>query len=124
MPKILRNRAWRRPGDAVGNVASLSRRTAVAATQITQVFSSTASSRRIDRAFLDDVPARVILTAAFPWQAVGVVLRRAARRPRGRVALLTINGIPIDDTFAEAFPMTAARLLVTAETAAWVQTAA
>jgi formylmethanofuran--tetrahydromethanopterin N-formyltransferase len=37
--------------------------------------------------------------------------------------LLTINNIPIDDTFAEAFPMTAARLIVTAETAAWAQTA-
>lgn len=37
--------------------------------------------------------------------------------------MLTINSIPIDDTFAEAFPMTAARLIVTAETAAWAQTA-
>lgn len=34
-----------------------------------------------------------------------------------------INNIPIEDTFAEAFPMTAARLIVTAETAAWAQTA-
>src|SRR5262245_10054157 len=41
---------------------------------------------------------------------------------RGR-ALLTINEVPITDTFAEAFPMTAARLLVTAETAAWARTA-
>src|SRR5437660_6755982 len=38
-------------------------------------------------------------------------------------AMLTINDIPIEDTFAEAFPMTAARLLVTAETPAWAQTA-
>jgi formylmethanofuran--tetrahydromethanopterin N-formyltransferase len=45
------------------------------------------------------------------------------RRPRGRAALLAINGIPIEDTFAEAFPMTAARLLVTAESPAWAQTA-
>jgi formylmethanofuran--tetrahydromethanopterin N-formyltransferase len=37
--------------------------------------------------------------------------------------LLTINEIPIEDTFAEAFPMTAARLIVTAETEHWVQTA-
>jgi formylmethanofuran--tetrahydromethanopterin N-formyltransferase len=37
--------------------------------------------------------------------------------------LLTINDVPIEDTFAEAFPMTGARLLVTAETAAWAQTA-
>jgi formylmethanofuran--tetrahydromethanopterin N-formyltransferase len=37
--------------------------------------------------------------------------------------LTTINSIPIDDTFAEAFPMTAARLIVTAETAAWAQIA-
>ncbi len=37
--------------------------------------------------------------------------------------MLTINNVPIEDTFAEAFPMTAARLLVTAETQAWAQTA-
>jgi formylmethanofuran--tetrahydromethanopterin N-formyltransferase len=37
--------------------------------------------------------------------------------------LLRINDVPIEDTFAEAFPMTAARVLVTAETAAWAQTA-
>jgi len=37
---------------------------------------------------------------------------------------LTINGVPIEDTFAEAFPMTAARLVVTAETDAWAMTAA
>ncbi len=37
--------------------------------------------------------------------------------------MLTINGTTIDDTFAEAFPMTAARVLVTAETPAWAQTA-
>jgi formylmethanofuran--tetrahydromethanopterin N-formyltransferase len=38
--------------------------------------------------------------------------------------LLAINDIPIEDTFAEAFPMTAARLLITAESAGWAQTAA
>jgi formylmethanofuran--tetrahydromethanopterin N-formyltransferase len=37
--------------------------------------------------------------------------------------LLTINDIPVENTFAEAFPMTAARLIVTAETAGWAQTA-
>jgi formylmethanofuran--tetrahydromethanopterin N-formyltransferase len=37
---------------------------------------------------------------------------------------LAWNGVPIEDTFAEAFPMTACRVVVTAETAAWVQTAA
>ena len=37
--------------------------------------------------------------------------------------MLTINSVPIEDTFAEAFPMTAARLVVTAETPAWAQTA-
>jgi formylmethanofuran--tetrahydromethanopterin N-formyltransferase len=40
-----------------------------------------------------------------------------------RVPLLTINSIPIEDTFAEAFPMTAARLIVTAETAGWAEIA-
>ena len=37
--------------------------------------------------------------------------------------MLVINDVPIEDTFAEAFPMTAARLVVTAETPAWAQTA-
>jgi formylmethanofuran--tetrahydromethanopterin N-formyltransferase len=37
--------------------------------------------------------------------------------------LLHIHDVPIADTFAEAFPMTAARLVVTAETPAWALTA-
>jgi formylmethanofuran--tetrahydromethanopterin N-formyltransferase len=37
--------------------------------------------------------------------------------------LPSINDVPIDDTFAEAFPMTAARVVVTAETPAWARTA-
>jgi formylmethanofuran--tetrahydromethanopterin N-formyltransferase len=37
--------------------------------------------------------------------------------------VLTVNSIAVEDTFAEAFPMTAARLIVTAETAAWAHTA-
>ncbi len=36
---------------------------------------------------------------------------------------ISINGVPLDDTFAEAFPMTAARLIVTAATAEWAQIA-
>ncbi|MCS7045517.1 MAG: formylmethanofuran--tetrahydromethanopterin N-formyltransferase [Gemmataceae bacterium] len=36
---------------------------------------------------------------------------------------MRINDVLIDDTFAEAFPMTAARLLVTAATPAWALTA-
>lgn len=38
--------------------------------------------------------------------------------------MLTINSTAIEDTFAEAFPMTAARLLVTAETPGWARIAA
>jgi formylmethanofuran--tetrahydromethanopterin N-formyltransferase len=38
--------------------------------------------------------------------------------------LLAIKDIPIEDTFAEAFPMTAARLIITAESARWAGTAA
>ena len=34
------------------------------------------------------------------------------------------NGVAIDDTFAEAFPMTAARLVVTAASRGWALTAA
>lgn len=37
--------------------------------------------------------------------------------------MFTIHNVPIEDTFAEAFPMTAARLLVTAETPGWALTA-
>jgi formylmethanofuran--tetrahydromethanopterin N-formyltransferase len=35
----------------------------------------------------------------------------------------SINGVPIEDTFAEAFSMSAARAIVTAATAAWAETA-
>jgi formylmethanofuran--tetrahydromethanopterin N-formyltransferase len=38
--------------------------------------------------------------------------------------LLTVNGVEIEDTFAEAFPMTVARLIVTAATARWCEIAA
>jgi len=37
--------------------------------------------------------------------------------------LLTVNSVPIEDTFAEAFPMSAARVLVTAETIGWARIA-
>jgi formylmethanofuran--tetrahydromethanopterin N-formyltransferase len=37
--------------------------------------------------------------------------------------VLTINNVPIEDTFAEAFPITGCRLLVTAETPGWARTA-
>lgn len=40
------------------------------------------------------------------------------------VGELRINGVEIEDTFAEAFKMRAARVIVTAETAAWARTAA
>src|SRR6266478_8988670 len=39
------------------------------------------------------------------------------------VRLLTIADVQIEDTFAEAFPMTAARLVVTAEAPRWAETA-
>ena len=38
--------------------------------------------------------------------------------------MLAINSVAIEDTFAEAFPMSAARLIVTAETPAWADVAA
>ncbi|HJT36061.1 MAG TPA: formylmethanofuran--tetrahydromethanopterin N-formyltransferase [Pirellulales bacterium] len=38
--------------------------------------------------------------------------------------MLAINSTGIEDTFAEAFPMTAARLIVTADTAGWARIAA
>ncbi len=38
--------------------------------------------------------------------------------------MLTVNSVAIDDTFAEAFPMTACRVVVTADTPGWADTAA
>jgi formylmethanofuran--tetrahydromethanopterin N-formyltransferase len=35
----------------------------------------------------------------------------------------TLNSVPVEDTFAEAFPMSAARVVVTAETIGWARTA-
>ncbi|SNB78419.1 formylmethanofuran-tetrahydromethanopterin formyltransferase [Arboricoccus pini] len=37
---------------------------------------------------------------------------------------MELNGVHIEDTFAEAFPMAGTRLIITAETAAWAMTAA
>jgi formylmethanofuran--tetrahydromethanopterin N-formyltransferase len=37
---------------------------------------------------------------------------------------LTINGVTVDDTFAEAFPMKATRLIITARNATWARHAA
>lgn len=37
---------------------------------------------------------------------------------------MVLDGIPIADTFAEAFPMTAARAIITADTPAWAEVAA
>jgi formylmethanofuran--tetrahydromethanopterin N-formyltransferase len=39
------------------------------------------------------------------------------------MTLVAINNVLIEDTFAEAFPMTGARLVVTAETPDWARTA-
>jgi formylmethanofuran--tetrahydromethanopterin N-formyltransferase len=38
--------------------------------------------------------------------------------------LLDLNGVEIVDTFAEAFPIKAARLIITAVNSRWAQTAA
>jgi formylmethanofuran--tetrahydromethanopterin N-formyltransferase len=38
--------------------------------------------------------------------------------------MLTLNDVAIDDTFAEAFPMSGARIVITADTATWAETAA
>jgi formylmethanofuran--tetrahydromethanopterin N-formyltransferase len=40
------------------------------------------------------------------------------------MSALRLNGVEIEDTFAEAFTMRAARVIVTAETPAWARTAA
>jgi formylmethanofuran--tetrahydromethanopterin N-formyltransferase len=37
--------------------------------------------------------------------------------------LLTVHSVPVEDTFAEAFPMTAVRLLVTADSPHWARVA-
>ena len=39
-------------------------------------------------------------------------------------ALLNLHGTPVADTFAEAFPITATRLIITAATEGWARTAA
>ena len=51
-----------------------------------------------------------------PVPARGQQEGREVRNPRG-ARRVNIQGVAIDDTFAEAFPMTAARAIVTAETA-------
>lgn len=50
----------------------------------------------------------------------------ATQEPPGETAALPLQiaGVEIEDTFAEAFGMTAARLIITAETAGWARIAA
>jgi formylmethanofuran--tetrahydromethanopterin N-formyltransferase len=43
---------------------------------------------------------------------------------RSAPATITVNGVEVVDTFAEAFPMTAARAIVTADSPAWAEVAA
>lgn len=38
--------------------------------------------------------------------------------------MLELNGVPVDDTFAEAFPVFGTRLIITAASEAWAETAA
>jgi len=52
-----------------------------------------------------------------------MVTAEALRRAAQVSAVLTINDVPLEDTFAEAFPMTAARAVITAATPAWARTA-
>ena len=40
------------------------------------------------------------------------------------MTVLQLNGVTIDDTFAEAFPMKATRLIITAHTMQWAEHAA
>jgi formylmethanofuran--tetrahydromethanopterin N-formyltransferase len=49
---------------------------------------------------------------------------RQRRSDHNGADVLNIRGTEIEDTFAEAFPMTAARLIVTAASARWVHAAA
>ena len=44
--------------------------------------------------------------------------------PESAAALVAVNGVEVVDTFAEAFPMTAARAIVTADTPRWAEIAA
>ena len=41
-----------------------------------------------------------------------------------QLQLLQLNGVEVVDTFAEAFPVVGTRLIITAETQEWAQTAA
>jgi formylmethanofuran:tetrahydromethanopterin formyltransferase len=55
-------------------------------------------------------------------RAAGAAVTRAALSASERT--MQINGTLIDDTFAEAFPMKATRLVITAHTPAWARAAA
>jgi formylmethanofuran--tetrahydromethanopterin N-formyltransferase len=71
------------------------------------------------------------------WQTVAVrplvALRKTVGLPpfidarshgRHNPSTMQIDGVEIEDTFAEAFPMVAARAIITADSAAWAMTAA
>jgi formylmethanofuran--tetrahydromethanopterin N-formyltransferase len=63
------------------------------------------------------------VTAAFDSSFRAALLARNDESVEQGFPFVLINDVPIEDTFAEAFPMTAARLIVTAESPAWAQTA-
>lgn len=44
--------------------------------------------------------------------------------PNGAAETLALHGVPVADTFAEAFPVKGARLIITAASAEWAETAA
>src|SRR5256885_10939649 len=49
---------------------------------------------------------------------------RGVRELRRRARAMKINGVPIEDTFAEAFTMRVARLVITGRNAKWAREAA
>ena len=54
------------------------------------------------------------------WAAAALAVQQTS----GPASRMIINGVAIEDTFAEAFGMRATRLIITADTAEWAETAA
>src|SRR4029077_8664180 len=53
--------------------------------------------------------------------ARGAVAARARAAGRGEAALMRLHDAEVEDTFAEAFPMWGARIVVTADTPGWAE---
>jgi|YNPMSStandDraft_1061717.scaffolds.fasta_scaffold01165_10 formylmethanofuran--tetrahydromethanopterin N-formyltransferase len=66
----------------------------------------------------------LVATSAQEQKGTSRTMTSTSAAPVEETASRTLHGVEIEDTFAEAFGMTATRLIITAESSTWARTAA